>query len=83
MELTKTLNLILVKVSLKNLTIGELNPTATFLRVMTQHALVVLPVILQVVEVGVVEATLERDWIVVIDFPESIELVLGPLPFVG
>jgi hypothetical protein len=77
------LNAVTVEIALEVLAIGQLDPAASFLRVVHQHALVVLPVVLQQFKVGVVEWAVELDGFVVVDLAVAVELVLQPIALVG
>jgi hypothetical protein len=48
-----------------------------------QHAFIVLPIVLKKLEVGIIERGIKYGWIIVVDFSESIKLVLRPVPLIG
>jgi len=72
-----------MEISLKHLPVRQLDPPSPLLTVLRQHSLVVLPVILKVVEVGVVERTHQSYWVVVVYLADAVELVLGPVALIG
>ena len=72
-----------MKISLKDLSIGEVDPSPAFLGVLDEHAFVEQPVIIEKLEVGEVECSDEGDGTVIVDLSEAVEFVLCPAAFVG
>lgn len=54
-EFTNSLDFILMKISFKNLSIGQLYLSSALFAIFGEHAFIVFPVVFKVVEVGVVE----------------------------
>jgi len=71
-----------VEIPLKHLPIRQLYASSPLLDILDQVAFVVLPVILKKIEVGVVKTAIEYDWIVVVDLPQPVELILRPLSLI-
>lgn len=72
-----------MKVALEHFFVRELNPTSALLGVVGQHSFVVFPEIIQQIEVCIIEACVQLDWVVIVDFTVPVKLVMRPVPLVG
>lgn len=74
-----------MKVTLKDLSIRQLNSPSSLLCVCHQHALIVLPVIIKQVKISIVEA---RWWwdgngIIIVDLPVTVEFIMSPISLIS
>jgi hypothetical protein len=77
------LDAVVVEVALEDFAVGEFDLAATLFGVFGEVAFVVLPVVFQQVEVGVVEGACQSGGVVVVDLPCPAELVLHPISLIG
>jgi hypothetical protein len=82
-KLPKALDLVLMEISLKDLSIWQLDPSSPLFGVLGEHSFVELPVVLKKVKISVVESAVQNHRVIVVDLPETIELVLGPHSLIG
>lgn len=81
-ELALAVHLVVTELSLVVLVVGKQQLALPFFRVAHQIPLVVLPLLVQVVEVRVVEESEDGCGLIVIDFAASVKLIDEPVPLV-
>jgi hypothetical protein len=64
-----------MKVSFKELTVGQFDFSSSFFGILDEHSFVVLPKVFQQIEISKIEANLQKYGIIIVYLSEPMELI--------
>jgi hypothetical protein len=83
MELTLSIDRIVQETTFVNLSICKVKFSYSLFCIFLEVAFIFDPFVIEIIEISIIKSTFDHEWIIIIDYPCTIEFIIMPLALIG